>query len=250
MAATKSKRRTRGGAATPASARRSRATARAASAAADAAPAGEFRAGSVRAKTGRPRTEWFALLDDFGAAEHGHRATVAHLMGRHGLSGWWAQAIAVEYERARGVGTVERRPQSYSVSVQRALAVPAESAWETLSARECVTRWLAPRHTQDFRVGGRYHNSAGGNGRFLRIAPPRGLRFSWEGPRRSKRGVVDVEVAPRGPDRCRVRLQHAGIGSEEEREALRLLWSRALDSFKSYVETGEPISADEWAVAR
>jgi hypothetical protein len=47
-----------------------------------------------------------------------------------------------------------------------------------------------------------------------------------------------------------VKLTHRRIRSAEEREALRRHWSWALDSLKSWVETGEAIPHDAWVAAR
>ena len=214
------------------------------------APFREFRDGSVQAKTGRAREEWFEVLDAFGVAQRGHRDAAAHLRDDHGVSPWWAQAITVEYERIRGLRAHGERPDGFALSVQRALAVTADRAWEAWTERDEVTKWFAPRHTQEFRVGGRFHNSGGGRGEFRKIVFGRLLRFTWEGPRRAWRGIVEVEVAARGEDRCTVKLTHVRMASAEDREEMRLVWSRALDSFKSWVETGVPIAAEEWHASR
>jgi len=208
-------------------------------------PFREFRDGSVRAKTGRAREEWFQVLDAFGVNRHGHTEAAAHLRDAHGVSPFWAQAITVEYERVHGLRAFAQRADGFGLSVQRALAVPADRAWEAWSERAEVTRWFAPRHTQDFRVGGRFH-SRGGRGEFRRIVPGRLLRFTWEGPRRQRRGIVEVELAARGEDRSTVKLTHIRMATEEDREEMRLVWSRALDSLKSWVETGAPVAAEDW----
>src|SRR5262245_62073386 len=100
------------------------AKARARSHATREAPFHEFRDGSVLAKTGRAREEWFSILDSFGVARHGHRDAAAHLRDDHGVSPWWAQAITVEYERVRGLRAFGQRSDGFALSVQRALAVP------------------------------------------------------------------------------------------------------------------------------
>lgn len=216
----------------------------------DSTPWQEFRDGSVRAKTGRAREEWFEVLDAFGVRRRGHTEAAAHLRDAHGVSAWWAQAITVEYERIRGLRAYGQRADGFALSVQRALAVTADRAWEAWTDRAEATKWFAPRHTQDFRVGGRFHNSGGARGEFRRIVDGRFLRFTWEGPRRVRRGTVEVEFAARGDDRCTVKLVHGRMATAEDREEMRLFWARALDSFKSWVETGVPVAAAEWRAAK
>ena len=58
---------------------------------------------TVQAKTGKGSAEWYAVLDRWGAREKGHTATAAYLRAQHGVAPWWAQAVTVRYEWARGL---------------------------------------------------------------------------------------------------------------------------------------------------
>ena len=58
---------------------------------------------AVRAKTGKGWEEWFAILDEWDAKEKGHTASAKHLRDELGVSPWWAQAVTVRYEYARGL---------------------------------------------------------------------------------------------------------------------------------------------------
>src|SRR5688500_4895507 len=74
----------------------------------------------VREKTGRGWRDWFDLLDEWGAAEREHPEIAAWLGAEHGVPGWWAQGITVEYEKARGLRPIGGdRDGSYNVSVSR-----------------------------------------------------------------------------------------------------------------------------------
>lgn len=55
------------------------------------------------AATGRDRESWFAVLDAWGGAGRAYREITTWLVAEYGLSKWWAQKLAVEYEEARGV---------------------------------------------------------------------------------------------------------------------------------------------------
>jgi len=58
---------------------------------------------SVRQRTGKGWADWFTILDEWGAAEHGHTASARHLHDAYGISPWWAQAVTVRYENERGL---------------------------------------------------------------------------------------------------------------------------------------------------
>jgi len=48
---------------------------------------------TILERTGKSWEEWFALLDEAGAAERPHTEIARSLVDEHGLSGWWAQSI-------------------------------------------------------------------------------------------------------------------------------------------------------------
>ena len=55
--------------------------------------------------------QWFAVLDDWGAADHSHREIarwVADRLGIHPLA-WNAQAITASYELTRGLREVSEK---------------------------------------------------------------------------------------------------------------------------------------------
>ncbi|MBI2907701.1 MAG: hypothetical protein HYX92_08615 [Chloroflexi bacterium] len=57
----------------------------------------------MRLRTGKGWDEWFALLDEWGARDKGHRKTARYLLDQHGTAPWWSQAIAIRYEWDRGL---------------------------------------------------------------------------------------------------------------------------------------------------
>ena len=58
---------------------------------------------AVLAKTGKGWEEWYAILDTFGAAEHGHTRTARFLREEHKVGPWWAQAVTGRYEYERNL---------------------------------------------------------------------------------------------------------------------------------------------------
>ena len=214
------------------------------------APRREFGDEVLLEKTGRSRAEWFAILDRFDCRTKGHTRAASLLMKRHRVSPWWSQAITVDYERARGIRSLGEREDGFALTVQRALAVPSTRAWEALVDAAEVTAWRTTKQQQRFRLGGRWRNADGSRGAFERSVAGRYLRFTWNDPRRAPGSLIEIELVVRGEDRSTVKLTHRRIRSAEEREDLRAHWSWALDSLKSWVETGTAIPHNAWLSAR
>lgn len=125
---------------------RTRAAAAAATSAAAASratppePAGSIGALSdskCREHTGHGLDHWFALLDRVGATEYGHTAAARHLHEMHDVDRWYAQAITVAYERARGVRARNQRGDgAFEVSVSKVMAgTPAAIVAKLAGAR-------------------------------------------------------------------------------------------------------------------
>ena len=62
--------------------------------------------------TGRGWDEWFAILDEAGAAGWKHPDIARWIVGEHGISSWWAQSVTVGFERARGIRAEHERPRA------------------------------------------------------------------------------------------------------------------------------------------
>ncbi len=57
----------------------------------------------VRERTGKTSAEWYRILDEWGAREKGHTLAAKQLLQEYGLSPWWAQAVTIRWEYARGL---------------------------------------------------------------------------------------------------------------------------------------------------
>ena len=86
-------------------------------------------------KTGRRYEEWFALLDEAGAADLSHRDIARLLREEHGVPGWWAQNVTVEYERARGRRAVNQNATGFYAGVSKTIRRPAAQVYADIEAR-------------------------------------------------------------------------------------------------------------------
>lgn len=172
---------------------------------------------AVRSATGREWDEWFALLDEWGATEREHKAIAAWLGAEHGVPGWWAQNVTVEYERSRGL----RAPGSgrdglFSVGASRTVAVPVERLYAAFVDPELRERWLH-----------------GGKVRERTVLPHRSARFDWEGgPTRLVVGFTE-----KGPAKAQVALAHERVPDADVAAELKAYWRERLGVLKTLLES-------------
>jgi uncharacterized protein YndB with AHSA1/START domain len=97
---------------------------------------------AVRQNTGKGWREWLSILDGWGARERKHRDIAARLMEEHGVPGWWAQAITVGYERARGMRAKYQRATGFSVSVSKTFNVGVDKLYAAFADARQRNKWL------------------------------------------------------------------------------------------------------------
>ena len=86
---------------------------------------------SIKKGSGKTWDEWFAILDRWGATERTHGEIARYVQEKHDTSGWWAQTVAVGYERGRGMRRVHQGADgSINVSVSKTFPVGAPELYE------------------------------------------------------------------------------------------------------------------------
>jgi Domain of unknown function (DUF4287) len=166
--------------------------------------------------TGHGWDHWFAALDDWGARERKHSAIARWLRDDAGVPGWYSQAIAVSYERARGLRAVGEGVNGFTVSASRTIAVPAEVLFAAFDEPESRERWL-PAVELATRT----------------TTPPRTARYDWAGG--PSKLVVGIEALPDG--RSRVGLAHERLADNAERDRMKAWWRERLTVLKDLLET-------------
>jgi Domain of unknown function (DUF4287) len=171
---------------------------------------------AVERATGRGYEAWFDLLDAWGAAECKHGEIAAWLMDEHGVDGWWAQTLTVEFERARGL----REPGGgrdglFSASASKTVAVPVERLFAAFVDPALRARWL-PRAELRERTS----------------QPGRSARFDWEDG--ATRLVVGFTA--KGEAKSQVALEHERLPDAEAAEKTRAYWREHLVALKEMLE--------------
>ena len=98
---------------------------------------------AVRAKTGRTWRQWVQQLDAVDAAKLTHREIARHVHESYEISGWWAQAVTVGYERIRGLREIgQRRGGGYDANKSKTFPVPIAKLYRAFSVKRTRSRWL------------------------------------------------------------------------------------------------------------
>lgn len=160
---------------------------------------------AMKAKTGRTWDQWFTLLDKAGAAKMTHGAIAKLVATRHKIPGWWAQAVTVGYERARGMRKVNETLAGFRTGVSRTLDAGMDAAfgaWDNAKTRAALLKEKVDLSTRN---------------------PGKNLRFAW------KVGRVEVRFVVKSPKKTQVTVDHTGLKSESQVGKFKAQWSETMD---------------------
>ncbi len=124
---------------------------------------------AVKAKTGRSLMGWFIILNKANASAMPHK-DIARLLHDKGAPDWWAQMIAVEFERARGGRQKHERPDGFSVSVSKTIAAPLARLFAAVSDSKTRKKWFPePDLTPSSETKNKYFRGSLKNGTRLEV---------------------------------------------------------------------------------
>ncbi|MGH3014998.1 MAG: DUF4287 domain-containing protein [Gaiellaceae bacterium] len=168
---------------------------------------------TVRERTGKGWEEWFALLDEAGAAERQHLEIARSLVDEHGLSGWWAQSVTVEYEQARGLREEHERPDGYEVGATKTIAASPDEVWRAWEDETLRERWLP-----------------GAQVAVRTATKPKTMRLDW-----GEGGRLAVYLDEAG-DKTRLAVQHERLPDREAAERWKAFWRERVAALKDLLE--------------
>jgi hypothetical protein len=166
--------------------------------------------------TGRSYSQWFAELDAWRAVDATHKEIAAWLMNERGVTGWWAQNITVEYERARGLREVgQGRDGLYSAGATKTVAVPVEELYDAFTDPARREDWLPGVHLRERTA-----------------SPHKTARYDWgEGSTR-----VVVGFLPKGERKSQVAISHERLPDGESAATMKAFWRERLSGLKAVLE--------------
>jgi hypothetical protein len=168
----------------------------------------------VQAATGRVWRDWFDRLDEWGAIDREHKEIAAWIGAEHGVSGWWAQNVTVEYEKARGLRPVGGdRDGTHNAGASKTVAVPVERLYDAFMDLE---QW-AP----------------GAPLRERTAKPSRTARYDWGDG--STRVIAGFDA--KGDAKSTVTISHERLPDAESAEQMKTYWRERLAVLKSQLES-------------
>jgi uncharacterized protein YndB with AHSA1/START domain len=170
---------------------------------------------AIRRRTGRGWEEWFDLLDAWGAAERPHREIARWVAAEHGSKGWDAQAVTVNYERARRLRAVGEHADGFTVSASKTVAVPVDRLYQAFVDGPLRRRWLPD-----------------GELRERTASKPKSARFDWgDGTTR-----VNVTFLSKGETKSTAAVQHERLADADDAERMKAYWRDRVSALKEVLE--------------
>lgn len=171
---------------------------------------------TLRENTGRGYADWFRLLDAWGAKEHTHGEIANHLMGEYAVPGWWAQTIAVGYERARGLRAKHQTlAGSFQVSVSKTFPIGVGKLYRAFTQAPQRNRWLQS-----------------GMLRVRTTRKDRDTRFDY----RDGSSRVVVYFDPKDRRKTTVTIQHEKLPDADAVEQMRAMWKQNLKHLAEVIQ--------------
>jgi len=167
---------------------------------------------AIKAKTGRDWAGWFTILDKAGAAGMDH-AAIARLASQKTDAGdWYGQAVAVSYERARGIRAHNQKCDGeFSVSVTRVMPVSLPKLYAAATA--------VPG---DWFPKGSFEETSRTKDKY------------WRG--KWKSGRLEIGFYAKGEGKAQIALQSNKLPGAAAVEKERALWKKAIDKLQKMVE--------------
>ena len=169
----------------------------------------------MREKTGRGWEEWFDLLDEWGAADRGHKEIATWVAEEHGTGDWWAQSITVGYERDRRGREVGQMADGFSITASKTVAVPVEELYDAFVDESRRRSWLPDGELSE-RTATR----------------PKGARYDWGDG--ATRVIVGFEA--KGLEKSTLSLAHERLPDAEERDRMKDYWRESVAALKRELE--------------
>jgi hypothetical protein len=171
----------------------------------------------IRERTGRGWEEWFAILDEWGAADRSHREIARWLADQQGAVplAWNVQAIVAGYELTRGLREVGEKEDGFVVTASRTVAVPAERLFDAFVDPSVREHWL-PDAQMSERTASRAKSA----------------RFDW----RDGTTRVNVTFLARDGLKSTVALEHRRLPSADQAARLKTYWRERLLVLKQFLE--------------
>ncbi len=164
---------------------------------------------ALKAKTGCPWARWVKTLDHLKADTWPHQKIAAYVHDQYEIPAWWAQTIAVGYERIRGLREIgQRRGGSYEATKSRTFAVPVVSLYLAFVVARARARWLS-----------------GVKLTVRKTTAEKSVRITWDDGT-----PVEVGFTAKGTGKSSVQIQHRKLPDRATATRIKAFWTERLDA--------------------
>ena len=166
----------------------------------------------VKEATGRGWMGWFVILNLMEATSIPHKEVAKRLKEQHGAPSWWAQMIAVEYERARGGRKKnERAGGTYAVNVTKVMPVGLSKLFAAATSEKTRKDWFPP---------GAFEETSKTKDKYW--------RGKWKTGRKLEFGFY-----AKGDGKAQIALEIGKLPSSVEVEQERAAWKTAMEKLSA-----------------
>lgn len=175
-----------------------------------------FTDAALKEATGKDWLGWKSSLEEWGVKEKSFLELSTYLSNEFGLNDWWAQGIAVGYERMtvqRLVGQLSNG--TVSANIRKTVPASIELTHSTIVVELKRYQWL---------------NTSGV--RLRTSMAPNNARFDdYEA-----KVIVTFTLTEEDDGRCSIHLQADKLNSEEAGEQWKAAWEPRLDRLAAYLD--------------
>lgn len=171
------------------------------------------------ATTGRCFDDWFDILDNAGAESWPHWKIKRYLGGTRKNDEWWANAVAIAYERARGFNPAR---SAYSVRATKTVHATPENVWKLIDIEDERRAWL----DIELEERSRKENSA----LYCELADGSKVTISL----RNTPDTTDSTPS------TLVTIRHSGLANEASLEETKTFWRAALATLVTAIDEAQP----------
>ncbi|HEY2035047.1 MAG TPA: hypothetical protein VGH02_15305 [Rhizomicrobium sp.] len=166
----------------------------------------------VKDATGRGWMGWFVILNLMEATSIPHKEVAKRLKEKHGAPSWWAQMIAVEYERARGGRKKnERAGGHYAVNVTKVMPTSLSKLFAAATAEKTRKDWFPP---------GAFEETSKTKDKYW--------RGKWKKDRKLEFGFY-----AKGNGKAQIALEIGKLPTEADVEKERAAWKKAMEKLQA-----------------
>jgi hypothetical protein len=161
----------------------------------------------LKARTGCTWERWVKALDHAGAYTWPHSQIARYVNETWEIPGWWAQTVAVGYERIKKLRVIgQRRDGSFEASKSKTFAVPLSRLYRAFHNARTRARWL-PGVALTVRTATRDKS--------MRITWPDGTS-------------VEIGFTSKGAAKSQVAVQHVKLPDQATATLTKQYWAERL----------------------